>query len=315
MTGQKHHWFIYIFSLCQWLLISDVFANNSITKTDVKNIEQLCLTSPNDCLKVVDQQLLATKSGSLVYFDLLQYRFGALFNLQQRELLYQETKNWLNQESIPLAFKVTVYIFYAKTTYFAGDKSESVKYYQLAKAHLSNINNAFPSPVRLVEFANLQMQLNENQAAFDLLMGMTKTYQRSKNPYFRLELHGNLGHAANRLKKLDIALEQWLIARDWAEELGNKQQLGVVLFNTADIYFQLKDHDNTRNYLQQAISMSIAANDLKKVNEAKYRLAENYIAIKENCLASTTLDEIDVKHLPIAYLPKLKELKDQQLKC
>ena len=268
---------------------------------NLAELKQTCKTSPYDCLAKLNGLIEKTPENSRLFYNLLQFRFDSLFNLQQRHQLYQETKPWISKDDLPLAFKTTVNIYYAKAAWFVGDRESSKLAYLVAKESLALMNQAYPSPMRLVIFANLQLQLGEEQQAYELLSSLLKKYPKSPDEAFMMELTGNLGHAANQLGKLEESLVYWQQALHWGQLLGNKQQQAVILYNLADIYFQLTQYPQAEQLLTQTISVAQQANDSKKMNEAKFYLVKARVKTNDVCGALKIYREINLEQLPVRH--------------
>lgn len=168
-----------LYAFLSFIVSGSVFAQTSFNSTQ-NTIHEVCITSPKECLKEVAILLEKLPQNSRRTFDLLQYKYDALFNLQQRKQLNIETKQWLDKDNLPPPFMVTVYIYYAKTSWHFGQKEESEKYTLLAKDTLSKINQVFPSPIRLVELANLDMHLQNFSEAYQQLTQLKIKYKSSK---------------------------------------------------------------------------------------------------------------------------------------
>lgn len=278
-------------------------------------IANICLTSPFTCLQKVDEALLSAPQNSRIYFEILQYKMEALFNLQRSDALYQESKKWLNQPELPLPFQVTNAIYFAKTAWYRGEKEAAKKSYFLAKSLLAQMNEVYPSPLRLVQFANLQMQLKEHQAAYDLLSDLAKKYPNSPDTRFMVELHGNLGHVANHLGNYKNALLHWQETKKWVFLFGNKQQIAVVLFNLADIHNKLSQHKEAVQNYQNAISFSVEAGDYVKANQARFHLLKIQLKQGEVCSKDSNFNEIEPQYLPNKPTYNLAQLKAQLSAC
>ena len=286
-----------------------------VTKADNKNIEQICSVSPVACLTHIDDVLANNPSSNRIRYELLQYRFLALFHLQRMYELHNETKLWLNEPNLPIAFAITVYIYYAKTAFVYESAEVSQVYANRAMQLLKEMQEVFPSPLRLIELGNLQMQYGQTAAAYELLVDLANRYKHSKNAFFQMELHGNLGHITNKLKRLQESLNYWKSADYWGKQYGNKQQLAVIYFNTGDIYQQLADHENAIVYFTQAKVFATAANDVAKLNQALLRLSTIYTITKKHCSAYNVLQEIDVAQLPLTDTEPYRVLAQQLDAC
>ncbi len=290
-------------------------ADNKTISKQVSEVSAICLTSPFDCLTNVDEVLQALPPNSRMYFEVLQYKFEALLNLQKMDILYQESKQWLNKPNLPFLFQISNAIYFAKAALRMGDKAASVDSYLFAKSLLGQMNKEYPSPIRMVQFANLQMQLDEFQQAYELMLTLKKKYQNSPDSYFMLELHGNLGHAANNLGYTEAALIYWQEAVKWAKIYANKQQIAVTLFNLADIHEQLKQYPQAVEHFKQARAVALNAGDEVKANQANYHLVRVLIKQEKFCQANSLYTEVNTDILPQKPNYPFKNLTDAFAKC
>ena len=296
-------------------IVSAQESTKSLSNNQLSSIANTCLVSPYACLENVDEILLSISPKSRIYFELLQYKFEALFNLQRLDELYNETKIWLNKPDLPLPFRITNAIYFAKSSFNKGDGSEARKSYQLAKSLLAEMNDAYPSPLRLVQFANLQMQLKEYQAAYTLLSGLAAKYKNSPDTRFMMELHGNLGHCANQMGNYQQALIHWQDTLIWSEKFGNQQQLAVVLFNLADVYFTLEKYQEAEEINSRSIEIATIAKDVVKKNHAMLHLAQTYIKLAKYCQAKRWFAMVNEDKLPINEQQSYQEIKAQVKIC
>lgn len=285
------------------------------TKLSLPVIADICLTSPFSCLQQVDKALLSVPQNSRIYFEILQYKMEALFNLQKGKELYKETKKWLNKSELPLPFQVTNAIYFAKSAWHIGEKEAAKQSYLTAKALLAQMNEVYPSPLRLVQFANLQLQLDEDQQAYDLLLTLAKKYPKSPDTRFMVELHGNLGHAANRLGNYKDALIHWQETKKWAYLFDNKQQIAVVLFNLAEVQLKLKQDDQAEKSFIAAISYAVKAGDHVKANQARFLLLETQLKLRKVCAKNFVLNTLDTKYLPDNAKYNITRLKAKLSSC
>lgn len=288
--------------------------NKTSLNKELTIISSICKNSPFDCLANVDDLLNTIPSNSRIYFEVLQYKYEALFNLQHNEALYNETKKWLNNDKLPILFQITNAIYFAKTALDKGEKEASVENYLLAKSLLGQINEQYPSPIRLVQFANLQMMLKEYQQAYDLLLGLSKKYQNSPDSHFMLEMFGNLAHITDKLGRHQEAITYWQQAKKWSEIFGNKQQIAVVLFNMGNSYYWLKQYPQAADYFNKAIEVSLIAGDSTKANQARMGLINTLLNQQQDCQAKQLYQQIDIAYLSKTMLEEFNALK-QQLNC
>ncbi|MEW6990523.1 tetratricopeptide repeat protein [Colwelliaceae bacterium 6441] len=298
--------------------MNQCFAQKTQTKSasaQLTRIANICLQSPVDCLVHVDKALLSTPKKSRIYFEILQYKFESLFNLQKNDELYLATKPWVNEPNLPIHFTVTNAIYFAKSAWHIGEKSAAKHSYHIAKNLLGKVNEEYPSPIRLVQFANLQMQLKEHQQAYNLMSALAHKYPNSPDTRFMTELHGNLGHAANQLGKTELALTHWQETKKWVYLFGNKQQIAVVLFNLADIYDQLEHYPAAEKSFKEAMAFSQKAGDKMKENQSRYRLLSTRLKQTQVCDNSLLFTTIEAQFLPNKPTYNLEKIKQELTVC
>ncbi len=299
-----------LISLLTLLIVMSSVISPTTYANSERSLDHVCQFFPAKCLNRVNTELKSVKEKSLIWFSLMQFKFSSLFNLQKSDELFQETKYWINEPDLPIAFQVTLYIYHAKYIIAYGDQAEGKKFIYKAKHLLSLMNEAYPSPIRLIELANLQMFIGELPEAYDSLNALKIKYKHSHNPYFMMELYGNLGHIARQLKYFDEALKHWHEALSWSYKYGNLQQIATVLFNLA----QAQQHAKKYLLAQQNYLISIRhaekALDFIRASHARLHLAEIKLALGEKQQAHDLLLSLDENHLTGEGLAKFIALKN-----
>jgi tetratricopeptide (TPR) repeat protein len=306
-TIQKN-WFIqptFILLLVCCLSIAKSYA------TKGENLEGICQRSPAECLEKVNIELHGVKEKSRIWFSLMQLKLSSLFILQKSDELLKETKRWISEPDLPIPFQVSIFMYYAKSCVFLGDTTEGKRYIHKAKQQLALMNEAYPSPVRLIEIANLQMYIGEFTEAYESLNTLKVKYKNSNNPHFMMELYGHLGHASLKLENLDESLKYWYLALPWSYKNGNEQQISAVLFNLAQAQHRLKKYTLAeQNYLTTIVHAE-QAKDLIKASHAKLYLAEIKLITGDKKQAKFLLLSLDINNLFQGHLKKFNELKSQ----
>jgi tetratricopeptide (TPR) repeat protein len=274
------------------------------------DIREICQASPAECLKTVNIELRSVKKKSRIWYSLMQFKLESLFILQHSDELLRETKRWIHDDDLPIAFQVTLYMYYAKSLLAYGDREEGKRYIYKAKQQLALMNDAYPSPIKLIEIANLQMYIGELPEAYESLNALKEKYKSSKNPHFMMELFGHLGHVARQLDLYNEALLHWEAAVPWSFKNGNEQQIATVIFNLAQIQQYLKQYSNAENNYLKAIKHAELALDAVKACHARLFLAEVNIIKGEKAKAEKVLSLIDEKLLTDDYSALYKALKN-----
>jgi len=262
-----------------WAFVPQGFTANSSVK-NITEIHKICSKSPAECLSEVNKTLLTTKEKSRVWYDLIQYKIESLFLLQNIKELNAVTKPWINIDELPVPFKISVYIYYAKSLTFDENidekniKIESKKYINKAEQQLDLMNSAYPDPMLLIQLANIKMYVGEYQQAYQSLQSLTVKYKRRQDPAFKLDLYGNLAHLADRLKYKQQAIDYWIESVAWAKKHGNDQQIATVYFNLAQSQISNNEFNAAKQNYLKAIHHSSLANDGAKKAQSQYFLAK-----------------------------------------
>jgi tetratricopeptide (TPR) repeat protein len=302
------------FCLIQWIpilllvLYLPIAKSNEIKSESIGNV---CQISPADCLEKVNVELKSVKEKSRLWFSLMQFKLTSLFTLQHTDELYEETKRWIHDEDLPVPFQVTLYMYYAKSCIYYGDKDEGKRYIYKAKEQLAMMNGAYPSPIKLIEIANLQMYIGEFSEAYASLNTLKIKYKNSQNPHFMMELHAHLGHLARNLGYFDEALVHWNTTVPWSYKYGNEQQIATVLFNLAQAQNHKKQYALAEeNYLKTIIHAE-KAKDVIKASHARLYLAKIKLSSGDKNQAKSLFLMINEKKLEQPHLDKYIALKNQ----
>lgn len=306
-------------SLIALLLVNFLMVQASALTTaqmSVAEIHLICKKSPAECIPVINENLLKTAKKSRIWFDLMQYKIEALFLLQDIDQLHEVTKPWINEEDLPIPFKISVYIYYAKSVRYTDEnnadfvKSEHKKYIQKAEGQLSLMNDAYPDPMLLIQLANLKMFAGEYQEAYQSLQSLELKYRKHPNPEIKLDLYGNLAHLADHLNYKKQAVFYWLECLIWAKEFNNTQQIATVYYNLANSQVNNQEFTEAKQSYLSAIYHSTAANDDAKRAQSQYFLAKLMIQQGLITQAKEILKTIDYSKLPNSMNEDLQLIKD-----
>jgi tetratricopeptide (TPR) repeat protein len=275
------------------------------------SLGEICQTSPSQCLEKVNAELKFAKKKSRVWFSLMQFKLSSLFMLQHSDELYRETKRWIHEDDLPVPFQVTLYMYYAKSILAHGDIEQGKQYIYKAKQQLALMHEVYPSPIKLIEIANLQMFIGELPEAYASLNALKDKYKNSQNPHFMMELFGHLGHVARQLGYYEQALEHWHTAVPWSHKYGNEQQIATIYFNLAGAQQDLQQYLLAEKSYVAAIKHAKIALDMVKATHAQLHLAEVKLLLGEKDKAKALLLLVDEKLLDKSYLSKLNTLKGQ----
>lgn len=277
-------------------------------KKDQRKLDEVCLTSPTECLKIVEHDLEHAQSKR-VQLDLIQYKLDALFNLQRWQELEETVAPWRDNEEVPPSFRITILIYFAKLNSIT-QRNDAKLALKKAVDLLEKLQEVYPSPIRLVQLANTLMVMGEHQQAHTLLSDLKSRYGTSNNSYFQLELNGNLGHVTRNMGDLDLSEKHWQETIPWAIKLGNKQQISTVYFNNARL-FQLQDKPNqAQANLALALKYAVESKDVVKETQIRLRMAENFHSIERYCDAQAQINLVNTELLTGSYIELHRNLSN-----
>ena len=230
------------------------FSNNS--QATEPNIHKACETNPRQCLLDISLKLNEVPYQRRVWFQYKLYQLDALFELLRLEALYEEVIPWVNADDIPLKFKISVEIYYAKLLRGNNDLKKSEVYLERAINTLQEVNEVSPDPMLEVQIANTLNSLERYQQGYDLLKPLEDKYRDRYMPEFKHELYENLGHFAYRLGDFEQHLQYRLKAQNWAKEYSNQVQIAISTYNIARAYQMLSKYEEAFGYFDLAESMN-----------------------------------------------------------
>ncbi len=169
----------------------------AIASEDV-SIHQTCDNSPVECLAKIDVFLSEETNESRVWFQYKLYQLKSLFQLSRYEQLYIEVTPWILRDDIPLKFKISAHIYYAKLLAGQGEKALANNYLERAIAILEDVNEVSPDPLLKVQIANTLNALGRYEQGYALLKPLEAKYSKRDMPVFKQDLFENLGHFAYR---------------------------------------------------------------------------------------------------------------------
>ncbi len=247
--------------------------------TEEQDIHQLCQIKPEQCLIDIVPYLAATQKQSRIWYQYKLHQFQALFQLNKYAELAQATRPWVENDTVPLKFRINVLIYYAKSIR-KQDELDPRQYMRQAVALLDEVKDSAFDPLLIVQIANVLNYLGEDQRGYELLKPLAEKYQNRYMPWFRHEMYENLGHFALKLGKLDEHIDYRIKALDWAKELGNDNQTAIATFNLARAYQMVDKFDLALVYFTLAEEFyALGEIDQNMINfrRAQIALAQNDI--------------------------------------
>lgn len=256
--------------------ITFVFLSLKVDATEHVNIHQTCENSPLECLAKIDVFLSEETNESRVWFQYKLYQLKSLFHLSRYEQLYIEVSPWILRDDIPLKFKISAHIYYAKLLAGQGEKELANDYLERAIGILEDVNEVSPDPLLKVQIANTLNALGRYEQGYALLKPLEAKYSKRDMPVFKQDLFENLGHFAYRLGLFEEQLMYRKQAVKYAKQLENPVILAISTYNLARAYQALENYPLAFKYFEQAEQLE--AMGKTDQNMIWYRRAEMSLA-------------------------------------
>lgn len=275
------------------------------------HIHQLCKLNHSSCLDTLQQEYSKIKPQSFTWYQYKLYEIEAYFQLKPVKDRIELIRPLLALESAPINFKISVYIDYAKSMYFAKNYDESRIYANKAKELIQLSVDTFDSPIKLVQLTNLTAYLisvdhelglikdkkPEYDKAYRFLHSVLKRYKRNTDALFWAEIHSNLGHLKNHIAENQAALDHYIAAIPWFKSIGNRQQLGIGYSNVAKMIEKLNELKRALHYYRRAAVEFKASNDAYSLIVTDLNMVEVHIKLNETEQALSLFNAIDTGKL------------------
>lgn len=220
-------------------------------------------------------------------------QLDSLMTIKEFTQLKQELSVFNDNPQIPAIFSTNLNIYLAKLHLIDGENEQAKTLLELSLADLQQLNQVFYSPMRMVNIANLMLNLKQNLQSLALLKQIETDFKNSKDLYLKLELYGNLGHAHRLLNNYDQALFYYKQSLQFATNLGVEQQISILHAHVGRMY---KATDQPKlaelSYLKALTHAEKDSRDLT-INHAKIDLAFFYAQQLEIDKVQLLIKEID----------------------
>tara|TARA_R110002153_G_scaffold190217_3_gene342991 strand:- start:10002 stop:10964 length:963 start_codon:yes stop_codon:yes gene_type:complete len=203
--------------------------NNSISACDMPS---------KNCLTWVSTELGNVKPNSMQWYNLKLMQLDSLMIIKEFKLLKHELSAFNDKENLklPAVFATHLNIYLAKLYLIDGNREQAVTLLKLSLADLQQLNQSFYSPMRMINIANLMLNLKQYEKSLALLERIETEFENSRDLYLKLELHGNLGHAHRLLKNYNNALVHYKKSLQFALKLGGEQQIANLHNHVGKMY-------------------------------------------------------------------------------
>ncbi len=230
--------------------------NNATTYEELAKIETVCQKSSRQCLLSLENTLTSSTAKTRKWYRLKLMQLDAFFTLQQFDKLSSEIDILLTYDELPISFSMYVYLYHAKLNYGAHEITTAKEYLNKAVNLLTEINEKYPKPMRLIEIANLQISMRDFEQAKQTLLQLELKFSTRYHPIFKRELYANLGHVAYFQSNDSLHLKYRKNSLTWALKAENNQQVGIAYNNLAWAFQKIESYENAEHNYNQAIKFA-----------------------------------------------------------
>lgn len=265
---------------------------------NISDYETFCTAAHNQpCEAYIQQQLAVAKPYSAVWYKTTSYYLDYLFDHHQFAALQRYIAPLLEHPSLPDAFALQLYFYYAKALYALKQPDKAQIYANKAMPKLEQIYQVFGEPFRMLELANLQYQFGEREKAEQILLYTEQHFIKSKDPLFVFELNSNKAMLAHAKEDLPQAAELRQLALDAALQTGQKGKIIVAYGNLARTKQLLGQLEPARDTYLASLPFMATVDDQLHLSIHQLRLAEIYWQLKQYPQAQSYLAQVNTKLL------------------
>jgi tetratricopeptide (TPR) repeat protein len=259
--------------------------------------ERVCDMPSKDCLDWVGNELAHVQAHSMPWYNLKLKQLDSLMTVKEFKALKNEVTNFQESDDLPPVFALYLKIYQAKVLMVEGHKEQAAQLSSLTVEQLQQLNQVFYSPLRMIMIANVMQDSKQYEQSLSLLEQTKTNFEDSKDPYLKLELFGNLGHAYRLLQRFDEALFNYQQSLQFAIELGHEQQITTLYNHVARMYQQTNNIAQAEQHFILALDHAQRDGHDTTVIGAKINLAYFYAQQRAVDKARSLMKDIDPAHI------------------
>jgi tetratricopeptide (TPR) repeat protein len=296
-----------------WLVLWSLLLMPVAAATEhLNDHEAFCQSSARqDCLALLQEQLTSAKPYSVRWYQLKAYQLDYLFDKHLDQQLAQQTQQLLQLEDVPPVFRTQLYFYQAKILHSNGQLLQAQHYAELASADLTQLFQAFADPLRLVELANLQTVMGQQEQAWQLLQQAEARFARSKDPVFMFELYTNKALVQQAKGQLADAAYSRKLALDAILPSGDQGKISVAYGNLGRTYQLLGQYGLAQQYYQLALQWLVPGADDVRRQMRLLRLSQLHCQLQDLSGARQLLAEVNPQLVESSYQPLYQHLQQQ----
>ncbi|RVT48237.1 tetratricopeptide repeat protein [Rheinheimera sediminis] len=275
--------------------------------------ELFCFSLPKntDCLLELQRQLQQQPTGSKSWYKLESYLLDYYYDKIDFTSLKLQAEMLLQRQDVPSVVLAQVYFYYAKTMMHFNQPGQA-EAYGLKAAHLvTELYKSFGNPLRLVELANLQKALGQNELAVQTLSEAEHRAGNSQDPIFWFELNSNKALISDSAESFEESLLYRQRAVTAILPTAHNLKIVVALGNLARTEQLLGRYQAALEHYQQSLAYMSKNTDPHNWSIYHVRLAEIAIQLSDQRLSSQYMQQIDSGLLGQTHLVVYQQLQQQ----
>lgn len=257
--------------------------------------ELFCFSLPKntDCFTELQRQLQQQPVGSKGWYKLESYLLDYYYDKIDFTSLKLQAEMLLQRQDVPSVVLAQLYFYYAKTmSHF--NQLEQAETYGLKAAHLvTELYKSFGNPLRLVELANLQKALGQNERAVQTLSEAEHRAGNSQDPIFWFELNSNKALISDSTQSFEESLLYRQRAVTAILPTAHNLKIVVALGNLARTEQLLGRYKAALDHYQQSLAYMSKNTDPHNWSIYHVRLAEIALQLDNPELSGEYMQQID----------------------
>jgi len=303
----------YISRLLCLFVFFPIYSDSTIADetSDFVDIHKTCQIDYQKCLILLPELLTYSIKHSRLWYTYKLYQFDALFSLERFSELEKELLPYIDDDELPLRFKVSVFVYYGKCINSKENNSLAVMYFNKAKDILLAVNTEWPDPLELVKVANIFNAMHEYHLGYEMLLNVESRFKRRKDVHFKYALYSNLGHFAFALNHHNKHIDYRLKAFKWSQVTGNINDQVIATFNVARAFFFVNQDDQAIKFFKKVIPLAQQAGNFSAIEKTHINLADLYFRQNKIEMARKSLSLVTHEKLNSTYSKRYQKLKVQ----
>lgn len=257
--------------------------------------ELFCFSLPKntDCLLELRRQLQQQQVGSKNWYKLESYLLDYYYDKVDFNSLKLQAEMLLQRQDVPSVVMAQLYFYYSKTM-MHFHQPERAEAYGLKAANLvTELYKSFGNPLRLVELANLQKTLGQNELAVQTLSEAEHRAGHSQDPIFWFELNSNKALISDSNQSFEESLLYRQRAVTAILPTAHNVKIVVALGNLARTEQLLGHYEAALGHYQQSLLHMSKKTDPQNWSTYHIRLAEIALQLNNPELSREYMQQID----------------------